>query len=71
MSDSHPISAYLLMKKAFHPLEDSGGHQGPPLQKIPHPSPLPEGEGIRGLSSPASPIEERPDRLDKKYALAG
>ena len=45
---------------------------------FPHPSPLPKGEGIRGLIFPASPIEERPDLLDGmfddrvvgKYALA-
>ena len=71
MNRSSEKSAYLLVKKAFHPLDDLGGHQGPPLQKFPHPSPLPEGEGIRGLISPASMIEERPDMLDKKYALTG
>ena len=43
----------------------------PPYTGFPHPGSLPEGEGIRGLISPASPIEERPDMLDEKYAFAG
>jgi len=67
----HPASAYRLVKKAFHTLDAAGGHPGPPLQKFPHPGPLPEGEGIRGLISPVSPIEGQPDLLDEKYALAG
>ena len=55
---AHSTNAYLLMKKAMHPLDDSGGHEGPPLQKFPHPGPLPEGEGIRvkeSLSSELTP----------------
>ncbi|HQH74365.1 MAG TPA: hypothetical protein PK360_19975, partial [bacterium] len=34
--------------------------------KFPHPIPLPEGEGIGGLISPASPIEKWADMLEKK-----
>jgi len=60
----------MLEKKAFHPRDDSGGHQGPPLQEFPHPSPLPEGEGIRGLITPASPIEVGLGMVGEKYALA-
>ena len=67
----HPASTDLLVKKAFHPLDGTGGHQGPLSQKFPHPGPLPKGEGIRGLITPASPIDEQPDMLDKTYALAG
>ncbi len=28
----HPTSVYPQVKKTFYPLDDSGGHQGPPLQ---------------------------------------
>ena len=41
-----------------------------PLQGFPHPSPLPEGEGIRGLITPASPIEVGLGMVGEKYALA-
>ncbi len=67
----HPTSTYLMKQNRFHPPLDEGGHQGQPLQKFPHPSPLPEGEGIRGLIFPAGPVEKRPAMLDKKYTLTG
>ena len=38
---------------------------------FPHPGPLPEGEGIWGGISPASPIEKQMDMLEKKYTLIG
>ena len=59
------------MKKAWYPLDDSGGHEGPLLQKFPHPDPLPEGEGIWGVICPYGPIEMRTGMLEKKYALIG
>jgi len=65
----HPASACLLVKKAFHTLKDPGGQQGPHLQNGPHPSPLPEGEGFRGLISPASLIEKRLDIFKKDTHL--
>ncbi len=37
-----------------------------PFQGFPHPDPLPEGEGIRGMIAPANPIEQQPDMLEKK-----
>ncbi len=40
-----------------------------PFQGFPHPSPLPEGEGIRGSMTPARPIEEQTDMLKGKYYL--
>jgi len=41
------------------------------LPDFPHPGPLPEGEGIKGLIFLASPIEERTGMLDEKYAFSG
>jgi len=60
-----------MKQNRFHPPLDEGGHPGQPLLKFPHPDLFPEGEGIRGLIFPASPVEERPDMLEKKYALTG
>jgi len=40
-------------------------------KKFPHSTPLPEGKGIRVLLFPASPMEERQDMIEKKYALVG
>ena len=62
----HLTSAYLLEKKAFHPLDEI---RADTKVRPPHPGPLPGGEGIRGLITPANLIEQRPDMLEKKYAL--
>ncbi len=59
----HPASAYLMVKKAFHPLDDSGGHQGTPLQKMPHPDPLPGGEGTRNERFLDNRMEARRARI--------
>ncbi len=62
----HPTSAYPLEKKAFHPLDEI---RADTKVRPPHPGPLPGGEGIRGLITLANLIEQRPDMLEKKYAL--
>ncbi len=67
----HPASAYTLEKKTFYPLDEIRADTKVRPYKNSLTLALSRGEGIRGLITPANPIEQQPDMLKKKYALAG
>jgi len=60
-----------LKKKAFHPLDETRADTEVRPYKDSLTLALSRGERIRGLITPANPIEQQPDSLEKKYALAG